>query len=131
MNLEGIGLGLSICKNIVKENGGSITVSSEGVGQGTTFAFYFNLYSKDNSQHEDSYDPDSSFCEDKRSSITNNSNFECSDNFLENIENFQYDSSEEGHNVLSEESKLDDEIELLNENLANLSNHSEKHGLGI
>ncbi len=38
-NSEGIGLGLTIVQQIVKSSGGSITASSPGVGQGSTFTF--------------------------------------------------------------------------------------------
>ena len=39
INHEGIGMGLLISKNLVKLNGGTIDVYSDGVGQGTVFTF--------------------------------------------------------------------------------------------
>ena len=39
MNLEGIGMGLAICKKILSQCGGSIEVYSEGEDKGTTFLF--------------------------------------------------------------------------------------------
>ena len=39
MNNEGIGLGLTIVKQIVESAQGKVTVSSEGVGKGSTFSF--------------------------------------------------------------------------------------------
>ena len=38
-NLEGVGMGLNICTKIVNENGGSISVFSEGENKGATFQF--------------------------------------------------------------------------------------------
>lgn len=39
MNSEGIGLGLTIVKQIVESQGGTISVSSQGVNKGSCFAF--------------------------------------------------------------------------------------------
>ena len=39
MNHEGIGLGLTIVKEIVELNGGMIFAHSQGLGCGSTFAF--------------------------------------------------------------------------------------------
>ena len=39
MNAEGLGLGLNICHNIVKKNGGYIEAHSNGENQGSTFMF--------------------------------------------------------------------------------------------
>ena len=41
MNTEGIGLGLTIVKQIIEKSGGSIDVVSEGVGHGSLF--FFNM----------------------------------------------------------------------------------------
>ena len=41
MNHEGIGLGLTIVKQIVEKSGGSIGVWSEGIGKGSLF--FFNM----------------------------------------------------------------------------------------
>ena len=43
LNTDGIGLGLTICEALVKQNGGKIQVHSAGPGLGTTFEFYFEL----------------------------------------------------------------------------------------
>ena len=43
LNRDGIGLGLTICEALVTQNGGKIQVQSGGLGQGTTFEFYFEL----------------------------------------------------------------------------------------
>ena len=42
MNTHGIGLGLFICKKIVNEFNGQISVKSE-FGNGSTFTFYFEI----------------------------------------------------------------------------------------
>lgn len=38
-NVDGIGMGLTICQKIVERNGGFIDVFSEGENQGSTFMF--------------------------------------------------------------------------------------------
>ena len=43
MNSEGIGLGLTIVKQIVQSCQGKISVESEGVGKGSTFTFSMNM----------------------------------------------------------------------------------------
>ena len=43
MNVEGIGLGLAICKRIVSNSGGEITVSSYGENKGSTFKFSMQM----------------------------------------------------------------------------------------
>ena len=43
MNMEGIGLGLAICKRIIENSGGEITVSSEGEDKGSTFKFSMQM----------------------------------------------------------------------------------------
>ena len=39
LNHEGIGLGLTIVKQIVEKSGGRVSVASEGLGKGSTFTF--------------------------------------------------------------------------------------------
>ena len=39
VNSEGIGLGLMVCKELVKLNDGTISVHSEGKDKGSTFSF--------------------------------------------------------------------------------------------
>ena len=46
MNLDGVGMGLNICKKIVDESGGTISVLSEGENKGSTFQFSMNMKSK-------------------------------------------------------------------------------------
>lgn len=43
MNSEGIGLGLTIVKQIVEKSGGKIIVNSEGIGRGSTFSFNMKM----------------------------------------------------------------------------------------
>lgn len=43
MNSEGIGLGLTIVKQIVESAKGSVTVFSQGVGKGSTFTFSMKM----------------------------------------------------------------------------------------
>jgi len=43
INSAGIGLGLTIVKQIVESAGGKVSVSSDGVGQGSTFGFTLTL----------------------------------------------------------------------------------------
>ena len=42
-NLEGIGMGLTICKKIVENNDGKIDVFSAGEDQGSTFMFSMKM----------------------------------------------------------------------------------------
>ena len=41
--MEGIGIGLNICKRIVESSGGTIEVFSAGKGKGSTFAFSMKM----------------------------------------------------------------------------------------
>ena len=43
MNHEGMGLGLTIVKQIVELSGGNISVHSDGLGLGSQFSFTMNL----------------------------------------------------------------------------------------
>ena len=43
LNKDGIGLGLTIVKQIVEKSGGKVGVKSEGVGHGSLFFFTMNL----------------------------------------------------------------------------------------
>lgn len=43
VNQEGIGLGLTICKELCSKNGGEIAVESAGEGKGSTFAFSMKM----------------------------------------------------------------------------------------
>ena len=43
MNVQGIGLGLKICKQLAEMNHGEIDVFSRGRGMGTTFMFTMKM----------------------------------------------------------------------------------------
>ena len=43
MNHEGIGMGLMICQNLVRLNGGTISVHSLGEDKGSTFSFSMKM----------------------------------------------------------------------------------------
>ncbi len=43
INSAGIGLGLTIVKQIVEKGGGKVNVSSEGVGKGSLFSFSIKM----------------------------------------------------------------------------------------
>lgn len=58
----GIGLGLSICKQLVELHGGSLTVQSK-LGHGSVFAFSLPLFDPTSSQDQAAWRPDSSFPE--------------------------------------------------------------------
>ena len=45
MNSEGIGMGLMICKNLVHENEGTISVYSDGIDKGSVFTFTMHMKS--------------------------------------------------------------------------------------
>ena len=82
MNSEGIGMGLMICQNLVNVNNGSISVSSRGEDQGSTFSFTFQIkkYKQgDNSDAQQEQQIDSkrdnkeSFADSERKKLQNNS----------------------------------------------------------
>ena len=43
LNSEGVGLGLSMVKQIVESSGGAIAVESDGIGHGSTFCFSMHM----------------------------------------------------------------------------------------
>ena len=43
LNQEGVGMGLAICKRIILNSGGSISVFSEGEDKGSTFVFSMKM----------------------------------------------------------------------------------------
>jgi len=45
VNQEGIGLGLTICKELCSKNGGEISVESMGEARGSTFTFTMKMLS--------------------------------------------------------------------------------------
>ena len=46
MNSEGIGMGLMICKNLVKMNNGTISAFSQGENKGSIFSFTMKMKRK-------------------------------------------------------------------------------------
>ncbi len=46
VNYEGVGMGLNICKKIIDENGGMISVHSQGENKGATFQFSMRMMPK-------------------------------------------------------------------------------------
>ena len=52
MNVDGIGLGLMICKQLVEFNGGQISLISEGIDMGATVSFTFKATMEDSEQDE-------------------------------------------------------------------------------
>ena len=48
LNSDGLGLGLTIVKQIVDLAGGEVKVHSDGLGQGSTFAFTMKLQAVNN-----------------------------------------------------------------------------------
>ena len=52
MNVDGIGLGLMICKQLIEFNGGQISLKSEGIDMGATVSFTFRATMEDSEQDE-------------------------------------------------------------------------------
>lgn len=52
MNVDGIGLGLMICKQLVEFNGGQISLTSEGIDMGAIVSFTFKATMEDSEQDE-------------------------------------------------------------------------------
>ena len=52
-NHEGIGLGLTIVKELVELNGGKVGVHSDGIGKGSTFCFTMAMDEPENLLHEE------------------------------------------------------------------------------
>ena len=52
LNVDGIGLGLMICKQLVEFNGGQISMTSEGQDMGATVSFTFRATTEDSEQDE-------------------------------------------------------------------------------
>ena len=52
MNVDGIGLGLMICRQLVEFNGGQISLTSEGIDMGATVSFTFKATMEDSEQDE-------------------------------------------------------------------------------
>lgn len=52
MNVDGIGLGLMICKQLIEFNGGQISITSEGIDMGATVSFTFKATMEDSEQDE-------------------------------------------------------------------------------
>ena len=44
LNKEGIGIGLMICKRIIENSGGQITMHSDGENKGSTFIFSMEMH---------------------------------------------------------------------------------------
>ena len=51
MNHDGIGLGLSITKSVVEKSGGSIQLTSDGLGKGTEVTFSMRVEEMSNQYH--------------------------------------------------------------------------------
>ena len=55
MNNEGVGLGLSMVKQIVESSGGKIAVKSDGIGHGSTFCFSMHMEQCYDSNDDDNH----------------------------------------------------------------------------
>ena len=50
VNKEGLGLGLRICKQLVEQNGGEISVYSGGLQKGSCFSFFMVVEQIENTE---------------------------------------------------------------------------------
>ena len=66
LNVDGIGLGLTICQKIVENCGGKIECYSSGEGQGSVFMFSMEMTMPESKSNQLSYDQVTSTKEESR-----------------------------------------------------------------